>query len=97
MFAALGSVARLELVARLSDGKAHSIASLTDGLDLTRQAVTKHLQVLKLAGIVNSQRVGRESRFSIKPDPISNAKDYLQQISDQWDQAIVRLRVQVEE
>ena len=46
MFAALGSATRLELVSRLSDGKEHSITALTEGLDLTRQATTKHLQVL---------------------------------------------------
>ncbi len=97
MFAALGSVTRLELVARLSDGQEHSIAALTDGLDLTRQAITKHLQVLQQAGIVHSQRVGRESRFTIRPDSITHAKDYLTRVSDQWDQAISRLRAAVEQ
>lgn len=96
VFAALGCVTRLELVSRLCDGNEHSIASLTDGLDLTRQAVTKHLQVLQQAGIVHNQRVGRERRFSIRHDPINQAKDYLQRVSNQWDDAITRLRSQVE-
>ncbi len=96
VFAALGSVTRLELVSRLSDGKEHSITTLTDGLDLTRQAITKHLQVLQDAGIVKSQRVGRESRFTIRPGPITRAKDYLTRVSDQWDTAIARLRATVE-
>lgn len=96
MFAALGCDTRLELISRLSDGREHSITALTDGLDLTRQAVTKHLQVLQHAGIVDSQRVGRESRFTIRPDPITHARDYLTQVSDQWDEAITRLRVTVE-
>ena len=96
VFAALGSVTRLELVSRLSDGEAHSIAALTDGLDLTRQAVTKHLQVLQQAGIVDQKRVGRESRFTIQPDSITQAKKYLMRVSAQWDQAIARLRATVE-
>lgn len=96
MFAALGSVTRLELVSRLCDGQEHSITSLSAGLDLTRQAVTKHLQVLQQAGIVDSQRVGRESRFTIQPGSITQAKDYLTRISAQWDEAIARLRAAVE-
>ena len=96
MFAALGCVTRLALVSRLSDGQEHSITALTDGLDLTRQAVTKHLQVLQQAGIVERQRVGRESRFTIRPDPIAKARDHLARASAQWDEAIERLRASVE-
>lgn len=97
MFAALGCVTRLELVSRLSDGREYSITELTDGLDLTRQAITKHLQVLQHAGIVNNRRVGRESRFAIQPTPIKQAKDYLARVSNQWDQSIERLRAKVDE
>ena len=96
IFAALGSDTRLQLVSRLSDGKDHSIAALTRDLDLTRQAVTKHLQVLQQAGIVSQERVGRESRFTIRRGSISNARDYLARVSDQWDDAIERLRSAVE-
>jgi len=96
VFAALGDTTRLELVARLSDGQQHSIVQLADGLDLTRQGVTKHLQVLKNAGIVTCKRVGRESRYTIRPAPIAKARDYLTRASAQWDAAIERLRASVE-
>jgi DNA-binding transcriptional ArsR family regulator len=92
VFAALGDVTRLQLVARLSDGKPHSIAQLTAGLELTRQGVTKHLHVLQKAGVVTCKRVGRESRFVIRPAPIAKARDYLARASTQWDEAIERLR-----
>ena len=97
VFAALGDATRLALVARLSDGKQRSIVQLTDGLELTRQGVTKHLHVLREAGIVVCTRVGRESRFSIRPDPVLRARDYLTRASAQWDEAIERLRASVEE
>lgn len=97
VFAALGCTTRLELLSRLSGGKDYSITELTDGLDLTRQAVTKHLQVLQAAGIVDSRRVGRESRFNIRTGPIVQAKDYLTRVSDQWDKSIARLRASVEQ
>jgi len=97
VFAALGSVTRLELLSRLSDGREYSITELTDGLDVTRQATTKHLQVLQHAGIVNSRRAGRESRFTIQPGPITQAKDYLTRVSGQWDKSIAELRAMVEQ
>lgn len=96
VFAALGDITRLELVSRLCDGKQHSIAQLAEGLDLTRQGVTKHLHVLQRAGVVSCERVGRESRFTIRPDPIANARDYLARASKQWDEALERLRASVE-
>ena len=97
VFAALGDPTRLELLARLSDGKPHSIARLTDGLSLTRQGTTKHLRVLEHAGVVDCERVGRESRFTLNPDPIQNARDYLARASAQWDDNIERLRAAVED
>ena len=70
VFAALGDRTRLHLVDRLSDGRARSIADLTEGAAITRQAVTKHLRVLERAGVVEAERVGRESRFVLRPAPI---------------------------
>ena len=97
VFAALGDTTRLELVSRLGDGKSHSIVQLADGLKLTRQGVTRHLHVLKRAGVVSCERMGRESRYTIMPDPITKARDYLTRASAQWDEAIERLRASVEE
>lgn len=97
MFAALGDATRLELVSRLSDGKRHSIMELTHGLALTRQGVTKHLQVLTDVGLVSRKRVGRESRFTIQPKALTEARDYLSRVSAQWDKAIARLRALVDE
>lgn len=96
VFAALGDATRLVLISRLSDGRAHSIAQLTNGLSLTRQGVTKHLRVLERAGIVNSSRVGRESKFTFVPEPIRHASTYLDTVSVQWDDALSRLQSFVE-
>ena len=97
VFAALGDATRLALVARLSDGQPRSITQLTDGLDLTRQGVTKHLRVLQQAGIVASERVGRESRFAFTPAPIDEVRSYLDRVSRQWDAALGRLKAFVED
>ena len=96
IFAALGDPIRLELVARLSDGQARSITRLTDGLGQTRQGITKHLRVLEQAGLVSSIRIGRESQFAFRPEPITQARSYLDAVSSQWDDALGRLRRFVE-
>lgn len=97
VFAALGDVTRLRLVARLNDGRARSITQLAEGLGQTRQGVTKHLRVLEEAGLVSSIRVGRESRFAFLPEPVARARSYLEAISLQWDDALNRLQRFVED
>lgn len=97
MFAALGDATRLALVSRLCDGRTRSIAELTHGTGLTRQGVTKHLNVLEHARIVTSHRVGRESQFTILPGALSEARNFLERASRQWDDAISRLQMLVEE
>src|SRR3982751_3632691 len=92
VFAALGDETRLALLARLCDGKPRSIAQLTDGTQLTRQAVTKHLRVLERVRIVHAKRSGRESLFDFDPQPIHELQQYLQTVSKQWDTALVRLK-----
>ncbi len=96
VFAALGDPTRLSLLIKLSDGGQRSIASLSADTKLTRQAVTKHLQVLENAGLVESVRVGRESRFAYRPEPVNDARSFLDSISAQWDEALDRLRTLVE-
>jgi DNA-binding transcriptional ArsR family regulator len=97
VFAALGDETRLLLVAKLCSGQPSSISELTEGSRLTRQAITKHLRVLENVGIVHSMRTGRESRFQFNPEPIQGIKQYLDLVSEQWDQALSRLKSFVEE
>jgi DNA-binding transcriptional ArsR family regulator len=97
VFAALGDPTRLSLVAKLCNGESRSIAQLTEGTVLTRQAVTRHLRVLENAGIVRSARAGRESRFALDPEAIDNLRAYLDGVSEQWDLALARLKKFVED
>lgn len=96
-FAALGDETRLALVTKLSSRQPYSISQLTRGSKLTRQAITKHLRVLESAGIVHSVRAGRESQFKFDPLPMEGIKQYLDFVSEQWDQALLRLKAFVEE
>ena len=96
VFAALGDETRLLLVAKLCGGHPRSIAQLTEGSKLTRQAITKHLRVLESVEIVHSVHTGRESLFEFDPEPMEGIKKYLDLVSEQWDQALSRLKSFVE-
>jgi DNA-binding transcriptional ArsR family regulator len=97
VFAALGDETRLQLVRRLSSGGPQSIARLAAGSPVTRQAVTKHLQVLARAGLVRGSRRGRERVWRLEPDRLEEARRWLDALSAQWDAALERLRAAVEE
>ena len=97
VFAALGDKTRLSLVAKLCNGEPRSISQLTGGSRLTRQAITKHLRVLEQVGIVRCVRQGRESLFEFHPEPIEEARVYLELLSAEWDQTLARLKAFVED
>ena len=97
VFAALGDETRLSVLARLCSGEPQSISRLTAGTNLSRQAVTKHLRVLADAGVVRNLRVGRESLFELEPRPLEEVRDYLDEVSRQWDDALARLKAHVED
>ena len=97
VFAALGDETRLSVLAKLCNGVPQSISRLTAGTHLSRQAVTKHLRVLANAGVVRRMRVGRESLFELEPRPIEEVRHYLDQVSREWDDALARLKLHVED
>ena len=91
IFAALGDETRLGLVSRLCAGGPQSIASLTAGSNVTRQAVSKHLRVLEGAGLARAQRQGRESRWQLDLERLEIARRYLDRMSEQWTRRLAAL------
>jgi DNA-binding transcriptional ArsR family regulator len=96
VFAALGDETRLQLVARLSTAGPLSIAKLTEGFPMTRQAITKHLRVMEDAGLVRSTTQGRESLWALEEPRLDQARRHLQRISSRWDERLDRLKRLVE-
>ena len=85
IFAALGDETRLSLLDRLCRVSRQSISQLAEGTRLTRQAVTKHLQVLEKVGLVRSLHKGRETLFEFDTTPIETMTQYLDMVSSQWE------------
>lgn len=96
VFFALGDKTRLQLVAALCVGGVFSIAQLTANTALTRQAVTKHLQVLADAGLVKDLKIGRERLWQFEPQQLDEARRTLELIARQWDQALGRFKLAME-
>ena len=92
LFAALGDVTRLGLIGRLSDGERRSIVQLGEGLPISRQAVAKHLDVLLGAGLVRRTRSGREVLFTLRPETVEEARDWLDKVGSQWDETLGRFK-----
>jgi len=74
-----------------------SIARLTVGSKITRQAISKHLRVMEEAGLVRCTRHGRESLWQLDQRRLEDARHFLELISTQWDEALDRLRGFVED
>jgi DNA-binding transcriptional ArsR family regulator len=95
LFGALGDRRRLALLKSLGEGP-RSIAELSRGREISRQAMTKHLRVLEDAGIVRGDRFGREVRFRLEREALAQAQEFLSTVSAQWEDALGRLKAHVE-
>ena len=96
IFGALGDETRLGLVQKLVSGGELSITELTEGLSISRQAVTKHLPVLQDAGLVQQEKSGREIHFSLHTKPLQEAMDLLASVEKKWEQRLMRLKMLAE-
>ena len=97
LFDALGDANRLRIIIRLCDRGPSSTSQLTQVIPVSRQAASKHLQLLESAGLVTSARRGRERVWTVQTEPLEQAGDYLTQLSHRWDAAVERLRAFVED
>jgi DNA-binding transcriptional ArsR family regulator len=77
VFRALADRSRRRLLDRLHRKNAQTLGELCKGLDMTRQAVAKHLAILEEANLVSSKRQGREKLHFINPVPIND-------IAERW-------------
>jgi predicted ArsR family transcriptional regulator len=70
---------------------------VAQSLPLSRQAAGKHLELLEAVGLVSSAKRGRERIWTVEPQRLAAASDYLTALSQRWDGAIARLKLFVEE
>jgi DNA-binding transcriptional ArsR family regulator len=92
VFVAVADPTRRYLLERLRAGGPWSIGDLGADLPMTRQAVTKHLDVLRDAGLVRVRRAGRERLHELEPLPLRAMDDWLRPYAEAWDERLAALR-----
>jgi DNA-binding transcriptional ArsR family regulator len=92
VFSALSDPSRRKLLETLAARESASLTELASQLPVTRQAVSKHLAALAHAGLVDSARTGRETHYSLTPQPLDDALAWMERIGDRWDERLARLR-----
>ncbi|MGH9195197.1 MAG: ArsR/SmtB family transcription factor [Acidimicrobiia bacterium] len=92
VFSALSDETRRHVMVALAKGGPVSATRLAEQIPITRQAVAKHLDALEQAGLVSSERVGRETRYQLTPEPMTQALDWIADVGAEWDSRLKRLR-----
>ena len=92
LFGVLADATRRGLLERLVHQGPHTATQLAAGAAVTRQGIVKHLQALAEAGLVTSERVGREVRYRATTERLSDAVAWLLSNSAKWDRRLDRLR-----
>jgi DNA-binding transcriptional ArsR family regulator len=90
VFGALADPTRRRLLTAISDHPA-TATELAGGLPISRQAVVKHLGALADAGLLERQRAGREVRYRVTPEPLSDAVSWMAHVGAQWDDRLAAL------
>ena len=91
VFGALADDTRRAVFMRVAAGGQATASELARDLPVTRQAVAKHLSLLAGAGLVESERDGRETRFHARSEPLSDAIDWMATVGARWDDRLARL------
>ncbi len=97
VFEAISDPTRRSILARLRRGGALSVNEVADQLPMTRQGVTKHLDLLRDAGLIHVRREGRQRLHELDPTPLKELDDWLAPYSAFWDDTLARLERHLEE
>jgi DNA-binding transcriptional ArsR family regulator len=91
VFDALADGTRRQVMRRLAEDGPATATELAESLPVTRQAVAKHLATLAEAGLVTSDRQGRELRYQLTPEPLAEAVSWMASVGGQWDERLQAL------
>jgi DNA-binding transcriptional ArsR family regulator len=96
VFSALGDPTRVLLVAELARRGTAPEHALAAPLPMSRQAVGKHLAVLRDAGLVVADRRGRETRYRLRTEALTEAQRWLDDVATEWERQLLLVKDAVE-
>jgi DNA-binding transcriptional ArsR family regulator len=91
LFSALADPTRRQVVRSLAREPVVTASGLAGELPMSRQAIAKHLQALERAGLVAPRREGRETRYRLTPEPLTDAIAWMEDVGARWDRSLARL------
>ena len=92
VFDALGDPTRRHILALMGTRGQATATELAGALDISRQAVAKHLDQLRRAGLAEVERVGREARYRVTPRTLDDTASWLSHQAHAWDGRLARIR-----
>jgi DNA-binding transcriptional ArsR family regulator len=92
LWSAVGDPTRRRMLDQLLLDSGGTATSLSEHLPVTRQAVSKHLDVLDRAGLVHATAIGREKRYQIDDAQLSRAVAQLSSVGATWDARLQRIK-----
>jgi DNA-binding transcriptional ArsR family regulator len=95
VLSALADPTRRDVLSALG-GRPASATDLARGLPISRQAIVKHLTVLERSSLVRSRRAGREVRFEVRPETLTETADWMAALAAQWDDRLAALKQRAE-
>lgn len=97
VFAALGDTTRRQLLTTLAQHSPRTATQLAGEFPITRQGISKHLDLLEQAGLVEVRTVGRERQYSFTPEPLEEVTAWVSAVGARWDERLQRLKHFVED
>jgi DNA-binding transcriptional ArsR family regulator len=92
VFAALADPTRRDILRMVSERGPTTATALTAAIPITRQAIARHLSLLRAAGLVEADRSGRETRFVARPEPLDDLAAWATRTGRVWEDRLARLR-----
>jgi DNA-binding transcriptional ArsR family regulator len=96
VFAALADPMRRKLLADLAENGPKTATQLAKEYPITRQGILKHLHILEEAGLVTVYQRGREKRYTMTPEPLTELDQWIKEINAKWDERLLRLKAYLE-
>lgn len=97
VFAAIADPTRRGILETLRASGPLSLSQIAAPLAMTRQAVTKHLDTLRRAGLIRQRRAGRERLHELRAEPLQEIETWLLPYSKAWDERLERLKQHLED
>lgn len=97
VYSAVADPTRRELLRLLADNGEMPLHEMTARFGVGRTAISKHLAILKEAGLVIDRKAGRETRYRLNPDPLREIQEWVSAYERFWAERIDRLKALLEE